>query len=157
MSPAFKRAMAFTGYWEGGEVNHAKDPGGHTNLGIIQKTLDDARRRFPMAKLPVSVAQLTIPQAEFIYEELYWKEAGCHRYPDRIAIMVFDSAVNCGVNRSVRWLQRALKLKPDGIPGSGTAATAQSSLFGDMSLEFQALRWFHYMTLDDIDDTFGRG
>ena len=36
--------LKWLGLSEGGEVNHPNDPGGHTNHGVTQKTLDAWRK-----------------------------------------------------------------------------------------------------------------
>jgi lysozyme family protein len=52
---------------EGGEVNAAGDPGGHTKYGITQRTLDAVRGlAFPIV-LPANVADLLPGEAAYIY------------------------------------------------------------------------------------------
>ena len=43
-SDQFVAALPFVLRWEGGFVNHPKDPGGATNKGITQAVYDNWRR-----------------------------------------------------------------------------------------------------------------
>jgi lysozyme family protein len=100
----FQESLTFTLKWEGGFVNDPDDPGGRTNLGITQGTLNEYRRRF--GEGPADVKQLTSGQATRIYERLFWQPAGCPVMPRRLAIAHFDWAVNHGVGGAVKDLQR---------------------------------------------------
>ncbi len=94
MRQNFERALAFTLSFEGGYVNHPKDPGGATNKGI---TLNTYRRHKPGA----SVADLkAIPQAtvERIYLVDYWTPAKCDGLAPGVDGAVFDYAVNSGAS-----------------------------------------------------------
>lgn len=79
--------------FEGGYVNDPADPGGETKYGI-------SKRAYPN----VDIRNLTPELAGTIYENDYWGPAGCAQLPPGMALVVFDSAVNCGVQRAVNWL-----------------------------------------------------
>ena len=56
---------------EGGYVNHPKDPGGRTNMGITQRTYQNFYGR------PVTEEEMkTMPRrdAAEIYKSMYWDE-----------------------------------------------------------------------------------
>lgn len=92
MRENFKPALKFTLRYEGGFVNHPKDPGGATNKGI---TLATFRRYRPGA----TVAQLkAIDDAtvERIYRDGYWQEARCDDLSAGVDGATFDYAVNSG-------------------------------------------------------------
>ena len=78
--------------WEGGYVNDRTDPGGETKYGISKRAHPD-----------VDIAALTKVTAWAIYERDYWLAAGCDRMTPGMALLVFDSAVNCGVSRAREW------------------------------------------------------
>jgi len=141
---------------EGGFSDHPSDPGGRTNYGITQATLERARK-LGMAGLPNDVADLSQRQAECIYQRLYWAEAGCHEMPLGFDLAVLDAAVNHGVQRAVKMLQRALNavirqeqiprealepLAEDGLWGPKTK-NALAELKGDVREDAQLLREFH--------------
>ena len=94
------KALRFTLKWEGGYVNNPNDPGGETNYGISKK-----------AHPELDIKNLTPNQAYKVYEESYWKPAGCESLPLCEAVAVFDTAVNCGVSRAKTWLRDSKDLK----------------------------------------------
>lgn len=150
---AFNQALQIILSWEGGYVNHAKDPGGATKFGITQKTLSQWRN----TKVSVQdVQNLTMQEAGEIYKVEYWLPAYCHKLPGAIALAVFDCAVNQGVSRAKRLLQRALGVKVDGSIGPITLAAAINADEEQLLLEFMSLRLMHYTSLKNFV-VFGRG
>lgn len=119
MRSNFQRSLDLVLAHEGGFVNHPKDPGGATNLGITIGTLSEHLGR------PATVADVKgIPMetVEAIYENNYWDRARCYDLPLGLDYAVFDFAVNSGVSRAVRMLQRVLGVKEDGVIGAKTMA-----------------------------------
>lgn len=98
-----QKALSFTLRWEGGYSNHPSDPGGETNKGII-KTVYDAYR--DSHKLPrQSVKLITDKEVYDIYSKQYWIASGADKIADpKLAVSVFDMAVNTGVSRAIRYL-----------------------------------------------------
>ena len=47
--------------------------------------------------------------------------------PGAVRYLVFDAAVNSGVGQAARWLQRAVKVKDDGVIGPMTLLAANQS------------------------------
>jgi lysozyme family protein len=93
MTDAFNLALTFTLRWEGGYVNDPVDPGGETKYGI-------SKRAHPN----VDIKNLTKEQAGEIYRKDYWDTLSCDNMTKSVAICAFDSAVNCGVGRTKKWL-----------------------------------------------------
>lgn len=89
----FDKAVEFTLEWEGGYTNDLDDPGGETNWGISKKAHPD-----------LDIFNLTREQAVEIYREEYWKGAFCDTYSWPLNLVIFDTAVNCGVGRTLDWL-----------------------------------------------------
>ena len=118
-SPAFDAAMPFILRWEGGFVDHPKDPGGRTNKGVTQRvyTAWRARRGLPQQ----DVKFITEAEVKEIYEGDYWLPPRCNQLPTKLDLVQFDTAVNMGVGRAVRILQGALGCGVDGQFGPGTA------------------------------------
>jgi len=120
----FEQALEHVLRFEGGYVNHPDDPGGATNFGVTQATYDAWRRNRGLAPRPVK--QIERSEVEAIYRERYWKEARCDDLPPELRLIHFDAAVNCGTENAIRFLQRALGVKVDGVFGPVTLGAARA-------------------------------
>lgn len=89
------RIIAFTLAWEGGDkiTKDPHDPGGVTKYGISQR-----------AHPEVNVEALTISQAMEIYKDQYWDKVAEGK-DDNLDCCAFDTAVNCGNSRVLKWLK----------------------------------------------------
>lgn len=117
---------------EGGYVDHPRDPGGATNLGITRATLA-AWRGLAVADLPkAEVKSLGLEEAAAIYRARYWTRCGCDDLPAGLDLVVFDSAVNSGPGRSVGWLQAVLGVPVDGEVGPVTKASISARPVPDL-------------------------
>ena len=158
---SFKRALRFVAHWEGGEVNHPNDPGGHTNLGVTQLTLNSARRKFPKAGLPERVSDLDTQHVEFIFHQMFWLPIKCDQMSDGIALVVFDGCVNQGLGAMGKHLQRAIGAYVDGVVGSKTlsALVAHQQRHGiDATIQaITAERALGYASTGGLLEHFGRG
>lgn len=117
----FERALALVFELEGGFVQHPRDPGGATNLGITRTTLARARGR------PVSVTALkalTRAEAGAIYGRFYWDPIRADELPPGLDLALFDYAVNSGPVQAVRSVQTVLGPVADGRLGPQTLAAA---------------------------------
>ena len=110
----FEKAFMFVLKWEGGYTNDPDDPGGETKYGI-------SKRQYPY----LDIKHLTLEQAKDIYYKDYWLKAKCDlisNHCPKAAIMHFNFAVNIGIERSAKFLQKAINrqgfsLTVDGIIG----------------------------------------
>ena len=121
-SETFEARLPFILRWEGGFVDHPADPGGRTNRGVTQRTYDAWRKQQGLT--PRDVKDIEESEVHRIYEANYWRTAGCDSLREGLDLAQFDTAVNMGVQRAVRFLQQALGCGVDGKFGSGTAAAA---------------------------------
>ena len=130
---------------EGGYVFDSRDKGGETKYGI-------SKRSYPLE----DIFNLTVERAKKIYRADYWGAAGCDSVPDCIKFDLFDMAVNSGVSKAIKTLQRTVGAFPDGVIGVNTLqainsmpATRLTARFNGARLEFMA----------DLADwaVFGRG
>lgn len=110
----FDAALAFVLRHEGGLVDHPADPGGLTNFGISQRSYPE-----------LDIRGLTRADATAIYRRDFWRPLRCAELPEPLDIVLFDTAVNCGPARAVRWLQSACGARPDGVLGSWTLSLAR--------------------------------
>jgi lysozyme family protein len=105
---------------EGGEANLKGDPGGHTKYGITQGTLTALQgRTFPVV-LPQNVADLTPPEAEYIYRGVDWAKIRGDDLPPALAALVLNSAVNQGEPTAVAMLQECVGVPVDFLMGPHT-------------------------------------
>lgn len=117
----FAACMAEIIAHEGGYVDHPKDPGGATNMGITIGTLREWRGG-PVTK--GHVRSLTKREAETIYRARYWNPVRGDDLRAGVDLVALDPAVNSGVRRGVQWLQRAVGVAADGKMGPVTLKTA---------------------------------
>ncbi len=127
---------------EGGYVNDPVDPGGETKYGISKRAYPD-----------LDIKGLSIEDAMVIYKEDYWdKIQGDELFGEKLAANLLDAAVNVGVRRAVKQLQRALDwgLKIDGVLGPATLRCA-NAVDGWANAEFTLERIAFYHRLVRVD------
>ena len=130
---------------EGGHVDHPDDPGGETKYGI-------SKRSYP----EVNIAGLTLDDAKAIYRRDYWDRVRADELPSELRFLLFDAAVNAGVAQSIKWLQRAVGARDDGVIGPITLAAIADSNPHQISSNFLGQRLKHMTDLRHWDQ-FGRG
>lgn len=142
---------------EGGYVNHPKDPGGRTNLGVTQRVYED------WVKHPVDekiMRSLTVDHVRALYKANYWDAVKGDDLPIGLDLCVFDFAVNAGVRRGARYLQRLVGATPDGVVGPATIAAVRryvrENSLADAINAYQDARVDYYKQLKTFP-TFGRG
>ena len=121
----FDRSLLLVLKHEGGYVDHSKDPGGATNMGITIGTLRQWRSPKPVSKADVKA--LTRTEAAAIYRANYWRAIRGDDLPAGLDYAVFDFAVNSGIGRAVTFLQNALGVEADVAIGPKTIAVARAS------------------------------
>lgn len=106
---AFTRLMGH----EGGFVDHPADPGGATCWGITERV---ARANGYAG----SMRDLSQATAMDIARREYWDAVSADLLPALVRFEVFDGAYNSGAAQSIKWLQRAVYVTPDGVIGPKT-------------------------------------
>ena len=150
----FKEALEVTLHHEGGYVNHPKDPGGETNLGVTKRVYEEWGGTKDMK-------ELTPEDVEPIYQKNYWDKLKCDELPEALALCVFDFGVNAGPGRAAKYLQSLVGALPiDGGIGPMTLA-AVDKYIDKFSVElaverYQEARQKYYEELSTFA-TFGRG
>lgn len=124
MRSNFDRALEWVLVHEGGYVDHPRDPGGATNLGITQATLSNWRG-YEVTKQ--DVRDLSKAEAGKIYKARYWDRVRADELPSGIDYAVFDFAVNSGPSRAIRFLQGALGVAQDGQIGPVTMGAVKAA------------------------------
>lgn len=100
-----------------GYVNDPTDMGGETKFGVAKNGNPD-----------LNIRTLDWAGASSVYYKRYWLAASCDKlteFAPRVAVLHFDGAVNHGVIRANRFLQRALGVKEDGVIGNQTLGVAK--------------------------------
>ncbi len=117
MKENFERALALLLKHEGGYVNHPKDPGGHTNLGVTLRTWEHWMGR---TVTPEELKALTSKDVYPLYRIRYWAAVRGDELPSGVDYALFDFAVNSGSPRAIKTLQAGLGVTQDGILGPTT-------------------------------------
>lgn len=123
MKSNFEQALAAVLVWEGGYVNHPKDPGGATMKGVTQKVYD--RYRQQRGGVTKDVRYIDEAELRDIYKAQYWDLIAGDALPSGVDLAVFDYAVNSGATRAGRALQQVCGVRVDGNVGLSTAAAAK--------------------------------
>ncbi len=161
-----EKALAHVFEMEGGWSDHPDDPGGATNLGITHGTLRRAMRKGHITKkqgesVRQRLKRLTQREAKTIYRHMYWQPSHAPMLGDGLDLLVFDAAVNQGVTRSIRFLQKTLGVKVDGIWGPQTQQAALRACSSHerqqrVILDYAVYRGLHYSSLSKMS-VFGKG
>ncbi len=155
---------------EGGYVNHPRDPGGATNKGVTQSVYDAYRAIKGLKKR--SVRNIETAEVNAIYKTRYWDLAHCDELPAGIDYATFDYAVNSGVGKSVKDLQRTVNefgpkqiasvfkpLKVDGVIGDDTIEAVKACCHKDEVgfIELFCDRRLRFLKSLKTWGTFGKG
>lgn len=120
----FDRALALVLKHEGGFVDHPRDPGGATNLGV---TIGTAKRLGIDVDGDgdtdvIDIKLLRVSDAAKVYRSEFWNKIRADELPAGVDYCVFDFAVNSGPKRAAMALQRAIGVADDGVVGKFTLA-----------------------------------
>lgn len=123
MKTNFAKCMEVVAVFEGGYINHPKDPGGATNLGVTQAVYDSYRRK--KRQKTQTVKNITKAERDAIFRFQYWDPVQGDNLPTGVDLAVFDYAINSGVGRATRSLQKVIGAKEDGQLGLNTLKSVQ--------------------------------
>jgi lysozyme family protein len=154
----FTRCLKAVLKHEGGYVDHPRDPGGATNLGITLGTAKAYRLDLDGdGDVDKNDVRLLTPEtAAPVYKDGYWLKCQCDKLPSGVDYMVFDLAVNSGTNRAIRYLQRAVGVAEDGKIGPKTLLAVQNSNAAVVVSRMGDIRETFFRSLPTFN-TFGRG
>lgn len=153
----FTRALEAILHHEGGYVNHPKDPGGITNLGVTKRTYESWVGHEVDAE---TMKSLTPEMVGPIYKKNYWDKVKGDQLPAGLDLCLFDFGVNAGTGRAAKKLQRMIGAGVDGAIGPNTLAKLQAYVdaYGIQATieDYTLVRQKYYESLA-IFETFGRG
>jgi len=152
-TPAFHAALPFVLRWEGGYVHHPDDPGGATNKGVTQRVYDGWRAGSGLGLR--SVRLIEDEEVRAIYETGYWLPPRCDALRSRLDLVQFDTAVNMGVGRAVRFLQASVGCPVDGQFGPVTQRAAAECDLAPTSAAYCDAREAYYRRLVEKRPSFG--
>ena len=108
---------------EGGYVNHPKDPGGETNLGVTKRVYEEYLGREVTSD---EMKNLQPSDVKPLYKKLYWDRCKCDDLPSGLDLCVFDFGVNAGPGRAAKYLQTMIGTVADGGIGPNTLAKLET-------------------------------
>ena len=150
MKENYPQALKQVLKYEGGYVDHPKDPGGPTNKGVTQAVYDDWRKS---QNLPTqSVRNIADSEVAAIYKNLYWDRISGDLLPSGVDFAVFDYAVNSGVSRAAKTLQGVVGVTQDGQIGPATIQATKTYIA--MTVTNKRLAFMQSLS---IWSTFGKG
>ena len=138
---------------EGGFVNHPKDPGGMTNLGVTKAVYDKWIGREATEQ---EMRDLTPEDVAPIYKKNYWDRVKGDDLPSGVDWACFDWAVNSGSGRPAKALQRCVGATPDGAIGPMTLRAVADNEPKKLVEGVYTQRQKFYEDLKTFE-TFGRG
>jgi lysozyme family protein len=149
----FEQCLALILKNEGGYVNNPADPGGRTNLGVTQKVWEDwvghpVTETDMRALGPKDVAPL--------YKKSYWDKIAGDQLPAGVDYACFDLAINSGVSRAAKILQKAVGVAPDGAIGPATLGAVSESDPAELIISVCRARQAFLESLQTFS-TFGKG
>ena len=139
---------------EGGYVNHPKDPGGETNLGVTKRVYEE----FGGTK---DMKDLTVEDVAPIYKKGYWDKLKGDDLPGGLDLCIFDFGVNAGPGRAAKYLQTMIGTTPDGGIGPMTLQALANYVeeqggVDEAIKDYQKERQKYYESLSTFS-TFGKG
>ena len=149
MKENFDECLKMLLHHEGGYVNHPKDPGGETNLGVTKRVYE----KWGGTK---DMKDLTVEDVAPIYKKNYWDKCKCNDLDSGLDWAVFDWAVNSGTGRAAKAVQKICGAAQDGAIGPKTLALVKGQDTQYMIEEFGKIRQEFYESLSTFD-TFGKG
>ena len=149
MKENFDECLKMLLHHEGGYVNHPKDPGGETNLGVTKRVYE----KWGGTK---DMKDLTVEDVAPIYKKNYWDKCKCNDLDSGLDWAVFDWAVNSGTGRAAKAVQKICGAAQDGAIGPKTLALVNGQDTQYMIEEFGKIRQEFYESLSTFD-TLGKG
>ena len=165
----FNQLMIFEGEYS----NHPNDTGGETIFGI---TIKNDKEAFHLVKkfYDRNKKEHAKEIARIVYDSDYYEQASCYRLEDAdimtlIIHNVFDMAVNMGVTRSIKTLQKAINtfnrdtdvdIVVDGLFGSETLTHLQqvnNCIFSDTLVEERIRFYENLVVIKPTNEVFLNG
>ena len=138
---------------EGGYVDHPRDPGGATNMGV---TIANFRRYVKRNGTKADLRRITREQVAKVFKAHYWDKVKGDALPSGVDYAVADFAINSGPSRAAKYLQAVVGVKQDGKIGPATL-TAVDAMDPATIVKRLCANRLAFMKRLRIWSTFGRG
>tara|TARA_B100001057_G_scaffold469378_1_gene529625 strand:- start:4815 stop:5327 length:513 start_codon:yes stop_codon:yes gene_type:complete len=153
MKHNWEKSLEIILHHEGGYVNHPKDPGGETNMGVTKRVYEEHGGTKDMK-------ELTHEDVAPIYKKGYWDRVKGDDLPEGLDLCIFDFAVNAGPGRAAKFIQRLVNTTVDGGIGPNTLGKIKEYVvtYGieETISSYALMRQNYYESLSTFD-TFGKG
>jgi lysozyme family protein len=149
----FDKCFALVIADEGGFVDHPKDPGGMTNLGVTRKNWEAYLNR---DVTEIEMRGLTPDAVKPFYKAMYWDKIKGDQLPAGVDYATYDLAVNSGVGRAAKMLQQIAGVLVDGALGPKSMAAIRERDPKQMVDALCDMRLAFLKRLPTFD-TFGKG
>lgn len=138
---------------EGGFVNHPRDPGGMTNLGVTKRAWEEYTGQLADES---EMRSLTSELVKPFYKAKYWDKIKGDDLPSGVDYAAYDLAVNSGPTRAAKYLQQIVGVPADGIIGPKTLAAIKEAPADEVIDALCGMRMDFLKALPTFD-TFGKG
>jgi lysozyme family protein len=138
---------------EGGFVNHPKDPGGMTNLGVTRTNWE---LYLDHDVTEADMRALTPEMVKPFYKKNYWDRIRGDELPSGVDYAAYDLAVNSGTGRAAKYLQQIAGVTADGVIGPRSMEAIKKCDAEDVVDEICNMRMTFLKNLNTFD-TFGKG
>lgn len=142
---------------EGGYTTLRSDPGNWTGGKVGVGQLKGTKYGIAANSYPkLDIKNLTLLEAKLIYKRDYWDKVRGDELPQELAFHVFDMAVNSGISRGIKLLQKTVGVVQDGSIGAKTLAAVKNTPAHEAVVLYNANRLQFYTSLKTFK-TFGAG
>jgi len=138
---------------EGGFVNHPKDPGGMTNLGVTRTNWE---LYLDHDVTEADMRALTPEMVKPFYKKNYWDKIRGDELPSGVDYAAYDLAVNSGTGRAAKYLQQIAGVTADGVIGPRSMEAIKKCDAEDVVDEICNMRMDFLKGLGTFE-TFGKG
>lgn len=153
MKENFDKSLALILKHEGLYIDHPQDPGGATMKGITLATFTDFKGR---AMSKEELRAISDADVRTIYKSRYWDAVRADELKPGVDLLAFDMAVNKGVGRAAKLMQRAAGVPEDGALGPKSMAAINALDAHDFIAKVSEARRDFYKSLKTFP-TFGKG
>lgn len=150
---AFKILIGHEGNFTDDRRDNGNWTGGKVGVGTLKGTkYGIAANSYPS----LDIKNITLDQAKAIYKRDYWDKVKADQLSEMVRFHIFDMAVNSGVSRGIKLLQKSVGTTQDGLIGPATLRAAANMNEFNLAMVYNANRLEFYTSLSSWA-TYGKG